>query len=86
MANPLELREAEVAASRGVVAPYHPLASDGAVAAPKILNAIGTGSLVIRDSAPGLLRGAACQRADGTPIGINGGPAWMAGPSLPGLA
>lgn len=71
MANPLELREAEVAASRGVVAPYHPLASNVAVVAPKILNTTGTGSLVIRD---------------GAPIGISGGPAWMAGPSLPGLA
>ncbi|MGI8690936.1 MAG: gamma-glutamyltransferase [Thermomicrobiales bacterium] len=41
---------------------------------------------VLRDAATGMLRGAACWRADGTPIGISGGPAFMAGPSLPGLA
>ena len=41
---------------------------------------------VLRDAATGLLRGAACWRADGTPIGISGGPAFIAGPSLPGLA
>jgi gamma-glutamyltranspeptidase / glutathione hydrolase len=41
---------------------------------------------VLRDGATGLLRGAACWRADGTPIGISGGPAFIAGPSLPGLA
>jgi gamma-glutamyltranspeptidase/glutathione hydrolase len=41
---------------------------------------------VLRDEATGMLRGAACWRADGTPVGISGGPAFMAGPSLPGLA
>ncbi len=41
---------------------------------------------VLRDAATGMLRGAACWRADGTPIGISGGPAFIAGPSLPGLA
>ena len=41
---------------------------------------------VLRDATTGMLRGAACWRADGTPIGISGGPAFMAGPSLPGLA
>ena len=32
---------------------------------------------VLRDAANGLLHGAACWRADGTPVGISGGPAWM---------
>lgn len=41
---------------------------------------------VLLDAATNLLRGAACWRADGTPIGISGGPASIAGPSLPGLA
>lgn len=41
---------------------------------------------VMRDPATGKLRGAACWRADGTPIGVSGGPAFMQGPSLPGLA
>ena len=41
---------------------------------------------VLRDETTGMLRGAACWRADGTPIGISGGPAFIAGPSLPGLA
>ena len=39
---------------------------------------------VLQDPATGHLRGAACWRADGTPIGISGGPAWIAGGSLPG--
>lgn len=41
---------------------------------------------VLRDEETGLLHGTACWRADGTPVGISGGPAFMAGPSLPGLA
>jgi gamma-glutamyltranspeptidase/glutathione hydrolase len=41
---------------------------------------------VMRDPASGKLRGAACWRADGTPIGVSGGQAFMQGPSLPGLA
>jgi gamma-glutamyltranspeptidase/glutathione hydrolase len=32
---------------------------------------------VMRDAATGLLHGAACWRADGTPVGLSGGPAWM---------
>ena len=32
---------------------------------------------VMRDAATSLLHGAACWRADGTPVGISGGPAWM---------
>jgi gamma-glutamyltranspeptidase/glutathione hydrolase len=32
---------------------------------------------VMRDAATGLLHGAACWRADGTPVGISGGGAWM---------
>lgn len=39
---------------------------------------------VMQDPATGFLRGAACWRADGAPIGISGGPAWLAGGSLPG--
>jgi gamma-glutamyltranspeptidase/glutathione hydrolase len=33
---------------------------------------------VQRDAATGLLRGAACWRADGAPIGLGGGAAWSA--------
>ena len=36
---------------------------------------------IMRDATTGLLHGAACWRADGTPIGISGGPAWSAGAS-----
>jgi hypothetical protein len=32
---------------------------------------------VMRDAATRLLHGAACWRADGTPVGLSGGPAWM---------
>jgi len=69
-------------------------AVDAAVATLFVLTIIGSttvsvfgaGFFVIRDGATGILRGAACWRADGTPIGISGGPAFIAGPSLPGLA
>ncbi len=39
---------------------------------------------VLRDGA-GLLHGAACWRADGSPIGLSGGPATLDGETLPGL-
>ena len=39
---------------------------------------------VMRDATTGMLHGAACWRADGAPIGLSGGPAWLAGGSLPG--
>lgn len=39
---------------------------------------------VLMDDA-GLLRGAACWRADGSPVGLSGGPATLDGDALPGL-
>lgn len=39
---------------------------------------------VLRDGS-GLLHGAACWRADGSPVGLSGGPATLEGDALPGL-
>jgi len=41
---------------------------------------------VLRDARSGLLHGAACWRADGTPVGISGGPATLGGDTLAGVS
>jgi gamma-glutamyltranspeptidase/glutathione hydrolase len=41
---------------------------------------------VLRDAQSGLLHGAACWRADGTPVGISGGPATLGGDTLAGVS
>ena len=41
---------------------------------------------VLHDARSGLLHGAACWRADGTPVGISGGPATLEGDTLAGVS
>ncbi len=41
---------------------------------------------VLRDARSGLLHGAACWRADGTPVGVSGGPATLEGNTLAGVS
>ena len=56
-------------ASRGMVVTNHPLGGHRVVAVPGVAG----GMNAVAFAGDGMLEGAACWRADGTPIGVSGG-------------